>query len=342
MVNSYSNGSPSLDEKEKKILASIIDYHLSHGESVGSRTLVRKYGLDSSPATIRNIMSDLEESGYIEKTHTSSGRLPTSKGYKYYVNNLLEVEELSNLEISNIKRAYSEKTKELEKVLSKSTKLLSEMTHCAGIALEPSISQSDIKKVEFISLDDRTVLAVIVTKTLAVRTKKIFLDKEIDDHQLNKISREINGSIEEKRLNSFLLESGENRQSFKANFADYCLGEIEPSFHIKESHEGTDQNSFPITEVLTDSGEGVRRLLEDLVKKEKIKSDGINIILGSDLDVEYLKGMTLIVSSYNIEGSKGIIGVLGPTRMEYSKVAGLVSYVADEVTKISKKRKKVN
>ncbi len=342
MVSANLNESSSLSEKEKRVLASIIDYHLSCGESVGSRTLVRKYGLDSSPATIRNIMSDLEDSGYIEKTHTSSGRLPTSLGYKYYVNNLLEVGELSNIEIDNIKKAYSEKTRELEKVLSKSTKLLSEMTHCAGIALEPSISQSDIKKVEFISLNERTVLAVIITKTLAVRTKKIFLDREINDIQLSEISKEINGSIEDNRLNSFLLESGENNKSFEANFANYCLEEIEPSFHIKESHEGSEQNSLPMAEVLTDSGEGVKRLLEDLVKNNKIKSDGINIILGSDLDVEYLKGMTLIVSPYNIGESKGVIGVLGPTRMEYSKVAGLVSYVAEEVTKISKKRKKVS
>ena len=124
-----------MTEREKLVLNAIVNYYLTSGDTIGSRALVKKYGIDFSSATIRNVMADLEDGGYIAKTHVSSGRIPTDKGYRYYLNELLEIEKLSKMEKDKIQRAYEKKIGELDMILQETSSLLSKLTNYAGIAV---------------------------------------------------------------------------------------------------------------------------------------------------------------------------------------------------------------
>lgn len=331
------------DKREKEVLEAIIKYYLNYGEAVGSRTLVKKYNLDASPATIRNVMADLEDMGYIEKVHSSSGRAPTSKGYKYYIDYLLEVQKLTEKEISSIKRNYEAKTKELEFVLSKSISLLSEMTQYVGIALEPEIAQENLKKIEFISLDSFNVLSVVVTENLTIKTKRIHMSKPINNENLKEISESITNSLKGNKISDILFNLNElNIEEDKLHLIKDCFSDIETSLYIQSSQlvrdELLQENNIEIN-VNNAKGE-LKYFLESLVKNNKLEKGKINILLGEELQLEQFKDLSLICSTYEFGNSNGIIGIVGPKRMEYSKVVGLVEYVAKEVTNLSNKYKK--
>ncbi len=333
------------NKREKEVLEAIIKYYLTSGEAVGSRTLVKKYHLDASPATIRNVMADLEDMGYIEKVHSSSGRAPTSKGYKYYIDYLLEVQKLTEKEISSIKRSYEAKTKELEFVLSKSISLLSEMTQYVGIALEPEIAQENFKKIEFVSLDNFNILAVVVTENLSIKTKKIYINNPLKEDELKDISNSITNSLEGRKISDILLHLNEIKlEKDRLALIKDCFSDMETSLYIQSSQSVRDeilQESNIDVNVNVNSAKGeLKHFLESLIKNNKIEKGKINILLGEDLQLEQMKDLSLICSTYEFGNSNGIIGIVGPKRMEYSKIVSLVEYVAKEVTNLSSKYKK--
>ena len=166
-----------VSEREKLVLGAIIDFYLLSGETIGSRTLVKKYNIDLSSATIRNVMSDLEDMGFIAKTHTSSGRIPTDKGYRFYLEELLRIEKLSRDELNRINATYEFKVREIEAILKKTSTLVSKLTNCIGVVIEPTHRKEEIRKVELIHIDNYMALAVIVMENRSVKTKKIYFDK---------------------------------------------------------------------------------------------------------------------------------------------------------------------
>ncbi len=135
-----------VNDREKLVLSAIIDFYLISGETIGSRTLVKKYNIDLCSATIRNVMSDLEDMGFISKTHTSSGRIPTDKGYKFYLDELLKIEKISREERDRIDSVYENKMRELDAVLKRTSMLLSKLTNYVGIVIEPTQKKEEIKK----------------------------------------------------------------------------------------------------------------------------------------------------------------------------------------------------
>ena len=173
-----------LTDREKLVLNAIIDFYLRFGETIGSRTLVKTYNIDLSSATIRNVMSDLEERGFIEKTHSSSGRIPTDLGYKYYLSELLKIEKLSREEKDRINTEYEKKVNELDGILQQTSSLLSRLTSYASIVIEPDYRKERIKKIELVHIDDYIILAIIVTEDLSVVTKKIKLEESITKEEL--------------------------------------------------------------------------------------------------------------------------------------------------------------
>ena len=190
----------AITDREKLVLNAIVNYYLTFGDTIGSRTLVKKYGINLSSATIRNVMADLEDMGLIAKTHTSSGRIPTDKGYKYYLDELLKVEKLTKEEKENIELEYEFRINELDMLLQKTSSLLSKVTSYAGIVMEPSVLVERIKKVELVHVDDFMVVAVIVMENRSVKTKKIILDQAVSTEELELISREINMKIRDNQV----------------------------------------------------------------------------------------------------------------------------------------------
>ncbi|MGL4971051.1 MAG: heat-inducible transcriptional repressor HrcA [Cetobacterium sp.] len=318
-----------VSDREKLVLSAIIDFYLLSGETIGSRALVKKYNIDLSSATIRNVMSDLEDMGFIVKTHTSSGRIPTDKGYKFYLEELLKIEKLSREEQDRINSVYEIKMRELDSVLKKTSTLLSKLTNYIGIVIEPTHKKDKIKKVELIHIDDYMAMAVIVMENKGVRTKKIFFDEHCTEDELAKLSKKINDEIK-----SHLVEPHEIEK-----IIDFVYSEVEGKLFLENSSEiFRDKQVNDISDVLeifSKRGK-IKELFEEAIKSKPFKEGEVNVIFGEELAVKGLEDYSFVFSVYNMDNSPGIIGVMGPKRMSYSKTMGLIQHVTKEVNKVIK------
>ncbi len=332
----------SLSDREKQVLAAIIDHYLLSGDTVGSRTLVKKYGMNFSSATIRNVMADLEDMGYITKTHTSSGRAPTDRGYKFYLNELIKIEKLSREEMDKIDMAYERKMNEIESVLKRTSRLLSKLSTYAGIAIEPDMKREKIKKVELVHINDYLVMAVIVMENSAVRTKKIQLESKMGEEEIYKISKELNAKIKRDELLSheveyFIREKNEQGGTIVDALEKEVYQDMEGAFFVNGTSEIFKNKS--VEEVkdaleLFSHKKNLREVFESIARNQGNEKGKVHVIFGDELNIHGLEDYSFVYSVYRIGQSEGIIGVIGPKRMAYSKTVGLVEYVTDEVNKV--------
>ena len=318
-----------VSDREKLVLSAIIDFYLLSGETIGSRTLVKKYNIDLSSATIRNVMSDLEDMGFIVKTHTSSGRIPTDKGYKFYLEELLKIEKLSREEQARIDSVYEIKMRELDSVLKKTSMLLSKLTNYVGIVIEPTHKKEKIKKVELVHIDDYMAMAVIVMDNRSVRTKKIFFEEICSQNDLHKLSQQINNEIKNSSVDSHEIEK----------IIDFVYSEVEGKLFLENSSEiFKNKQVNEISDVLNifSNREKIKELFEEAINSRPFKEGEVNVIFGEELAVKGLEDYSFVYSVYNMDNSPGVIGVMGPKRMSYSKTMGLIQHVTKEVNKVIK------
>lgn len=318
-----------VSDREKLVLSAIIDFYLLSGETIGSRALVKKYNIDLSSATIRNVMSDLEDMGFISKTHTSSGRIPTDKGYKFYLEELLKIEKLSREEQARINSVYDFKMRELDSVLKKTSMLLSKLTNYVGIVIEPTHKKEKIKKVELVHIDDYMAMAVIVMENKSVRTKKIFFEELCSQNELQKLSQRINNEIRNSSVESHEIEK----------IIDFVYSEVEGKLFLENSSEiFRDKQVNEISDVLDifSKREKIKELFEEAIKSKPFKDGEVNVIFGEELAVKGLEDYSFVYSVYNMDNSPGVIGVMGPKRMSYSKTMGLIQHITKEVSKVIK------
>ncbi len=326
-----------LTDREKLVLNAIIDFYLRFGETIGSRTLVKRYSIDLSSATIRNVMSDLEDRGFIEKTHSSSGRIPTDLGYKYYLSELLKIEKLSREERNRINIEYEKKVNELDSILQKTSSLLSKLTTYASIVIEPDYRKERIKKIELVHIDDYIVLAIIVTEDLSVVTKKIKLEESITKEEVEKLSKTLNEKIKTNTIKSYEIET-----FIKNNYQKYSeiekeiYQDIEGRLYVDNSSSiFKDKNVSDVLDVLEmfNKKKDIKDIFEDIIESHGGMDGQVNVILGDELPIKGLEDYSFVYSVYKQGDSKGVIGVIGPKRMPYSKTMGLIQYVSSEVEK---------
>ncbi|MGL6063914.1 MAG: heat-inducible transcriptional repressor HrcA [Fusobacteriaceae bacterium] len=332
-----------MTERERLVLNAIVNYYLVSGETIGSRALVKKYGIDFSSATIRNVMVDLEEYGYISKTHISSGRVPTDKGYRYYLNEILEIEKITKLERENIELVYEKKISELDTILSKTSALLSNLTSYAGIVIEPDHHREKIKKIELVHIDDDLIMAIIVMANKVIRTKKINLDYNLTKDEVLELSKEVNEKITKNEFTDSDIKNmlSKTRTYDKNHQIELALGkelfqDIEGKFFLNNAPSIIDTGREDVLEVmqLFDNNKDIKHIFEELVYSQEKDYGKVNVIFGDELNIKGLENYSFVYSLYKIEDSQGIIGVIGPKRMAYSKTIGLVDYVAKEVSKV--------
>lgn len=330
----------SLSDREKQILGAIIDYYLDSGETIGSRTLVKRYGLDISSATVRNAMADLEDMGYITKTHTSSGRVPTDEGYKFYLNELLKIRELTKNEREKIELAYERKINELEGILEHTSRLLSKLTSYTSIVVEFNKEVEKIKKVQLIHINNYALMCVVVLENSAVKTRKLHLDVPIDEEELVEIQKELNKRIKDKALSSTDLELIIKELIYRGN-DDYEVEDEEENSglfirgteNILSTFENRPQELMQAVKIF-DRHKDLKRMFEQIVKERDYEAGKVHVVFGDELNIPTLENFSFVFSVYYMGESKGIIGVLGPKRMEYAKTVGLIKYVTDEVNKV--------
>ena len=326
-----------ISEREKLVLNAIVDYYLTVGDTIGSRTLVKKYGIELSSATIRNVMADLEDMGFIEKTHTSSGRIPTDMGYKYYLTELLKVEKITQEEIENINNVYNRRVDELENILKQTSTLLSKLTNYAGIAVEPKPDNTKVDRVELVYIDEYLIMAVIVMEDRRVKTKNIHLPYPITKDEVDKKVVELNDKIKNNEIaindiEKFFAESSDiiYEHDDEDELSKYFINNLPGVLKDRDIEEVTDVIEF------FNERKDIRDLFEKLIEqkaKENSKTN-VNVILGDELGIKELEDFSFVYSIYNLGGAQGIIGVMGPKRMAYSKTMGLINHVSREVNKV--------
>lgn len=326
-----------ISEREKLVLNAIIDYYLTVGDTIGSRTLVKKYGIELSSATIRNVMADLEDMGFIEKTHTSSGRIPTDMGYKYYLTELLKVEKITQEEIENISNVYNRRVDELENILKQTSTLLSKLTNYAGIAIEPKPDNAKVNRVELVYIDEYLIMAIIVMDDRRVKTKNIHLPYPISKDEVEKKVVELNNKIKNNEIaindiEKFFTESSDIIYEYddEDELSKYFINNLPGVLKDRDIKEITDVIEF------FNERKDIRELFEKLIeqKAQENSKSNVNVILGDELGIKELEDFSFVYSIYDIGGAQGIIGVMGPKRMAYSKTMGLINHVSREVNKL--------
>lgn len=330
-----------LDDRKKKILQAVINEYINTAEPVSSGGLVENYDLDLSSATIRNEMAELEKCGYLDKPHTSSGRVPSAKGYRFYVDELVNEEDISLEEIKYIQSKLETKVNEIEDLTKIATSTLSEITHYTTVAVGPKTNQQLIEEIKFVLLGTRMLMAVIVTDTGLVKETIIKFDEDLAQSQVDTINNLFNNKLKGKPLDKI----DKPMEEFIMSELNYSVGVIKPIIEQlnkiievddKIYLEGT-KKSFDLPEFqslkiaknfvnLLDTKEVMLDILNNGLAKD------INVYIGDENDKEELKDFSIVTFKHTV-GNKdlGTIGIIGPKRMDYSKVISVMKYISKKL-----------
>lgn len=329
-----------LDERKRIILNAIINDYIQNAEPVGSRTLVKKYKMGLSSATIRNEMADLEDMGYLEQPHTSAGRIPSDKGYRLYVDKLMQVNSPSREEVMTIKSFMQIATiNEIEKIMKRTTKLLSQITKYTSAMLTPQLSKSTVKSIQLIEVTQNDVLAVIVTDTGIIKNVLVKLPKTINNSSLIKINNMLNEKLKGLTCKEIDLSVITSIQNEMGGYYE-ILNAIIPVLHESLNSMDTDVYLEGTTNILNypeyndiDKARNLLTLMDQRNVLGDIFSEGegkLSITIGSENELDEMKDCSIVKASYSIgDNSIGKIGIIGPRRMNYSRVIGIINCLVD-------------
>ena len=337
-----------LDNRKKKILQAIIEEYVDTAEPVSSGNLVKE--LDCSSATIRNDMAELEKLGLIEKTHTSSGRVPSQKGYRYYVDELVRDDRLTKKEMEIIRDRLETEVNSLEELTKIATNTLSEMTHYTAITISPDLENHNIIDIKFILLGTRVLMAVIMTDSGIIRESVIKFDDDLTQKQVDDLTTLFKSKLVGKPLEiisgpleEFIMDEIKTGIDIIKKIIEEINKIIINSkqVYLDGANKVTETPEFKKTDIAKD-------FLNVLDEKEDIvanilntgEADDINIYIGSESEKEELKNFSIVTFNHIVEGKDiGTIGIIGPTRMDYSKVISVMKYISKKLNDEHKKGK---
>ncbi len=322
-----------LTERQEKILNVIIRNYLETGEPVGSRTISKNSDLNLSSATIRNEMSDLEELGYILQPHTSAGRIPSDKGYRFYVDHLMEQKDQ---EINEVKEMVVERTDQMEKMLKQVVKVLANSTQYATMISAPAVRGIRVRFVQLSAVNDHELLSVVVMDGNVVRNRIIKLEQSLSNEDILKLNMLLNTNLSGLTVNDINLaliqKMRQNAGSYSGIIAEVLeniAGTIE-SDEEREIYTSGATNIFKYPELsdsekashlisaFEDKGE-LKDLIEDIESDEDGNPNGIKVYIGND--IPSMQDCSVVTAKYDLgDGFKGTIGILGPKRMDYENV----------------------
>lgn len=330
-----------IDERKEKILRAATDEYINTAEPVGSRTIARKYDLGLSPATIRNEMADLEESGFLQQPHTSAGRIPSTLGYRYYVDALMQHRALSTEEETCVRGELETRRREIDSLLTQTSRVLSQLTRYPSMVLGPEIDTAVFRHIQLVPLDTSDIMVVIVTGSGRVEHCVLETQSPLGESDLSHISGVLNRYLKGRSfadIRSSLFS--EIRSEILANdrFFEEMMGMLSNSLRTTGAErvrvDGTtsimEQPEFREVEKLRPlfallSGEGP---LSNLLAGVSGQS-GVHIRIGEESGLPDMHECSVVTSTYEVGGhTMGVIGVLGPTRMEYNRVVSVVEYVS--------------
>jgi len=336
-----------LSDRCQQILEAIIEEYIATAQPVGSKALTQNHGLKLSPASVRNVMAELEELGYLESPHTSAGRIPTEKGYRFYVDTLLRVTDLDTRKKNQIEMKYRQQGLQMADMLREASRTLSSFSQHTGLVMVPRLKVTVFRHIEFVRLSSRQILVVFVTQSGMVQNKLVEIDEELTHSELEQITNYLNRTMnglsiqevrariiaemaEEKALYDHLLRRAFTLSS--AALGDEAEGDviIDGTSYFLEQPEFSDlQRMKRIVRAFEQ-----KNMLVDLLDRG-IESQGVQVIIGSETLYPELSGCSLITAAYSGKrGSLGTLGVIGPNRMPYSSIIPLVDYTANLISRL--------
>ncbi len=336
----------SLSDREKCILKVLIDHYISTAEPVGSKTISEKYDIGLSPASIRNTLKDLEEMGYLSQPHTSAGRVPTNLGYRSYADYLLTPEKLSDTEKELIKLKMKTEHTAIDSILEQTSHLLSILSKQLGVTVAPRLDSAILTRLELIPVAEKKLMVVLVVKSGLIKSIIIEVDSNLPDMAISETVQVLN-----ERLCGLSL--GEIKRTIRERVKNTNQGDpklirlfieskseiwnlpTDEKLHFSGTsnlfHQPEFQNPHDMADVIAFIED--RNALHEMLTGTGI-SEGITITIGYENKKGKAEQLSLLTSTYNMGGVKGVVGIIGPTRMKYSKLVSLVDYTAKMLSEI--------
>jgi len=331
-----------LSERQRMILNAIIDDYIRSAEPVGSRSISKRGDVTFSPATIRNEMADLEELGLLEQPHTSAGRIPSIKGYRYYVDHLVTLDGIGDQDARKLRTFFAEKMNHWEDVIGHAATILSQMTNYTSIVLGPEMFSTTLKHFQLIPIGDASAVAIIVANTGHVEHRTISIPDGIAMEDINKVVNLLNEklsgvpfykvkSVLHSEIAKELSRYVEHCEEILALLEQTITEEQEPKVYLSGASNMLTQPEFKDV----DKAKSILGMLEEtqlLMQLFQPGPGGIQVKIGTENALEAINQCSLITATYSFEGqSLGTIGILGPTRMEYGKVISLLNYLSKDI-----------
>lgn len=337
-----------MTDRKKQVLKAIVNEYVMTAEPVGSRTLARRYDFGVGSATIRNEMADLEEMGYLEKPHKSAGRIPSDKGYRFYVDTLMELQKISKQQQQAIKENYESKAQEIHEIVDQTSEMLSELTKYTSLVLSPRIQKSVFRNLKLVPVDSQNALLILITD-IGVQDRVVTMPQELNRSELQQIARYLSERLQGMTLNEIdqeLLTQVESKLINRINSLDEGLDFLyqnlfTPSLsqqkiylggttNILEQPEFNDLHKVKTVLRVLEEEELLRDILENISDDEM---SGVKITIGQENEFDEIKDCSMVTATYKLnDRAIGKIGVLGPTRMQYSNAASMVEIVAKIVS----------
>jgi heat-inducible transcriptional repressor len=348
-------GASGLGARAQAVLAAIIKEHLVTGDAVGSLVLADRFSNNPgwSSATIRNVMGELEEAGFVEQPHTSAGRVPTDQGYRFYVDNILEAARLSRAELRAIDKVFTasgmDSATSPERIMEKMSHALSELSENVGIVVSPSLAENRLSHIEFVQLADKRILVVLVTTSNIIHNKLIRADDNITQNELEQTARYLNAEFSGKSLVTIRAEILELMSEEKALYDRLLRNAIllcDMSLEGEESGSGdvyvdgaSNMLSKPdfvdvnrMRELFRTFEEKSRliKILNECMSREHTTLGDVHVVIGREHPISSMRNCTLITAPYRLGSNEqlGTLGVVGPMRIEYSRIMAMVNYMA--------------
>jgi heat-inducible transcriptional repressor len=340
-----------LGERDTGVLKSVVAQYIVTGEPVGSRTVAKTSGLNLSPATIRNLMLDLEEAGYLHQPHTSAGRIPTPKGFRYYVDHILPIQELGPFMQQQIQEAFSPPAQEPQELFRQASRVLSLATGHPALLLAPRPQGMRLKHMQFISLGEGGVLTILVSQDNQVQTRFVHTEHRFSQEVLDRFSRYLNELCQNLTLaesRQAILVRMEEEKSLFDKMISQALNLSRQALQSDEEEElyieGTSHIlDYPEITADVEKIRGIFKAFEEkhhlvLLLDQTMAAQGVQIIISPEEHFPEMQ-LSLVASSYGVpQTSLGSLGIIGPMRMDYARLVPIVRYTASMVTDLLTKR----
>ncbi|QDX80668.1 heat-inducible transcriptional repressor HrcA [Denitratisoma sp. DHT3] len=329
-----------LDARAKTLLKTLVERYIAEGQPIGSRALSKYSGLELSPATIRNVMSDLEELGLIASPHTSAGRVPTALGYRLFVDTLLTVQPLARQELSELQGAIQ--PSQPQRVISQASQLLSNLTHFAGVVVAPRRQQPHIRQIEFLKLSETRILLIIVTANGEVQNRILFTQRNYTPEELVEAANYLNQNCIGLDFDQIRTRLREELRVLRSDMTELMSAALDASTEVAADTSApqyviSGERNLLDVEDFSSNMARLRQLFDLLEQRTSLfqllelsnRAEGVQVFIGGESGLAPLDECSVVAAPYEVEGQVvGTIGVIGPTRMAYERVIPIVDITA--------------